>query len=158
MEVALDEQATVATGFLRGLVDRFGLQASIEVTQPDEETVSIHLTGDSLGLLIGPKGATLVALQDLTRTVVQRQTGAGNGRIYVDVSGYRQQRSTALARFAVKVANDAVARNQRIALEPMSAPDRKVVHDAVTGIAGIRTISEGEEPRRHVVIIPGDDD
>jgi len=154
MEVALDEQAGVATEFLSGLVDRFGLQATLEVQQPDDETLSIELTGDNLGLLIGPKGATLLAIQDLTRTVVQRRTGAGNGRIYVDVSGYRRQRSEALARFAAKVASDVQARGQRIALEPMSAPDRKVVHDALTDVPGIHTVSEGEEPHRRVVVVP----
>jgi spoIIIJ-associated protein len=87
---------------------------------------------------------------------VQRKTGAGNGRIYVDVSGYRQKRAEALARFTSKVASDVLAKQQRIALEPMSAPDRKVVHDTAAGIDGVHTLSEGEEPHRRVVIIPAD--
>jgi spoIIIJ-associated protein len=157
MDVALEEQGGVATEFLRGLVERFGLTAAIDVQQPDDDTLNIHLTGDDLGLLIGPKGATLLAVQDLTRTVVQRQTGAGNGRIYVDVAGYRQKRSEALARFTTKVAEDVRSSQQQIALEPMSAPDRKVVHDTAAGIPGVSTLSEGEEPRRRVVITPSED-
>jgi spoIIIJ-associated protein len=157
LDVALEEQGDVATAFLNGLVERFGLTADIEVQQPDDDTLHISLTGGDLGLLIGPKGATLLSVQDLTRTVVQRQTGAGNGRIYVDVSGYRQKRGEALARFTTKVAADVLASQQRVALEPMSAPDRKVVHDTATTIAGVTTLSEGEEPRRRVVIIPTGD-
>jgi spoIIIJ-associated protein len=157
MDVALDEQGDVATAFLTGLVERFGLTAEIDVQQPDDDTLNIALSGGDLGLLIGPKGATLLSIQDLTRTVVQRQTGAGNGRIYVDVSGYRQKRGEALARFTTKIAADVVASQQRVALEPMSAPDRKVVHDTATAIDGITTLSEGEDPRRRVVIIPTGD-
>lgn len=155
MEVALEEQGGVATEFLQGLVEHFGLSAAIEVSQSDaEETLNIELTGNDLGLLIGPKGSTLLSIQDLTRTVVQRRTGAGNGRIYVDVSGYRAKRAEALARFTAKVAADVLAKQQRIALEPMSAPDRKVVHDTAAGIDGVDTLSEGDEPRRRVVILP----
>jgi spoIIIJ-associated protein len=157
MDVALEDQGTVATEFLQGLVEGFGLVASIDVSQPDDDTLSIQLSGNDLGLLIGPKGATLLSIQDLTRTVVQRRTGAGNGRIYVDVSGYRQKRGEALARFTHKVAADVQASRQRVALEPMSAPDRKVVHDTVTAIEGVTTVSEGEEPRRRVVILPVED-
>jgi spoIIIJ-associated protein len=156
MEVALEEQGGVATEFLHGLVERFGLTAAIDVSQPDEDTLNIQLSGGDLGLLIGPKGATLLSIQDLTRTVVQRKTGAGNGRIYVDISGYRQKRAEALARFTTKVASDVLAKQQRIALEPMSAPDRKVVHDTAAAIDGVSTLSEGEEPRRRVVIIPAE--
>jgi spoIIIJ-associated protein len=156
MEVALEEQGGVASEFLHGLVERFGLTAAIDISQPDEDTLNIQLSGGDLGLLIGPKGATLLSIQDLTRTVVQRKTGAGNGRIYVDVSGYRQKRAEALARFTTKVASDVVANQQRIALEPMSAPDRKVVHDTASDIDGVSTLSEGEEPRRRVVIIPAE--
>jgi spoIIIJ-associated protein len=157
MDVALDEQGKVAEQFLHGLLERFGRTAAITLSQPDDDTLDIQLQGEDLGLLIGPKGATLLAIQDLTRTAVQRKTGAGNGRIHVDVGGYRQKRSEALARFAEKVAGDVLASGTRIALEPMSAPDRKVVHDALTDVAGVQTISEGEDAQRRVVILPADD-
>jgi spoIIIJ-associated protein len=157
MDVALDEQGKVAEHFLVGLLDSFGLAGQISVNVPDDDTIDIQVTGDDLGHLIGPKGATLLAVQDLTRTVVQRKTNAGNGRIFIDVAGYRQKRNAALARFAQKIADDVLASNTRVAMEPMSAPDRKTVHDAITEIAGVDTISEGEDALRHVVVIPAGD-
>jgi spoIIIJ-associated protein len=157
MDVPLDEQGKVAEQFLVGLLDSFGLSAQIAVSVPDDDTVDIQLTGGDLGLLIGPKGATLLSVQDLTRTVVQRKTSAGNGRIFIDVSGYRQKRNEALTRFAQKVAADVLSSQSRVALEPMSAPDRKTVHDAITGIDGVATVSEGEDALRHVVVVPAGD-
>jgi spoIIIJ-associated protein len=116
--------------------------------------VNLSLSGNDLGLLIGPKGATLLALQDITRTVVQRKTGATNGRIHVDVAGYRQKRSEALGRFARQVADQVRSTGTRRALEPMNPADRKVVHDALNEVPGVSTVSEGEEPERRVVIVP----
>src|SRR5204863_447379 len=82
-----------------GVVERMGGTAVIEIHERDEETVEVTVEGDELGLLIGPKGATLSALQDLARTVVQRKTGARSGRLLIDVSGYRQRRKEALDQF-----------------------------------------------------------
>jgi spoIIIJ-associated protein len=152
VDVALEEQAKVAETFLHGLVAEMGLSAEISVKQDGEESVELGLEGEGLGLLIGPKGATLLALQDLTRTVVQRKTGASNGRLWVDVSSYRQKRSAALARFAQQVAAQVVASGARKAMEPMSAADRKVVHDTVGEIPGVATLSEGEDANRRVVV------
>jgi spoIIIJ-associated protein len=89
--------------------------------------------------------------------VVQRQTGASNGRLNVDVGGYRQKRVEALIRFAQQVANDVQATSASKALEPMTAADRKVVHDALAEMPGVRTISEGEDDQRHVVVVPATD-
>jgi spoIIIJ-associated protein len=154
MTVPLEEQAEVAREFLDGLIDEMDLDAEIKVEHIDEDTVEINLEGDDLGLLIGPKGATLLALQDLARTVVQRKTQAGNGRLMLDVGGYRHKRKGALERFARQVAETVRTEGVRKVLEPMAAADRKIVHDTVNDIEGVRTISEGEEPRRCVVIIP----
>ena len=154
VEVPLDEQGRIAEEFLKGLISEFGLEASLRVTTSGDEEVRLDLSGSDLGLLIGQKGSTLLAVQDLTRTAVHHQTGAGNGRILVDVGAYRQKRSEALARFAQQLAEKVKETGSATALEPMAAPDRKVVHDALTGIEGVSTISEGEEPRRRVVIVP----
>ena len=154
MEVALEEQAAVAKDFLEGLIGEFGVSAAVTVERPDEDTIEMQVNGANLGLLIGPKGATLLAIQDLTRTVVHHRTGANNGRIHVDVGGYRQKRTEALIRFAQQVASTVRDSGQRTALEPMSAVDRKVVHDTISSIDGVSTVSEGEEPRRRVVILP----
>lgn len=154
MDVSLEEQGSVARAFLDGLVREMDLEADIVVVHPDEDTIEVNLEGADLGVLIGPKGATLFALQDLTRTVVQRKTSASNGRLLVDVSSYRQKRKAALERFARQLAEEVRDSGTRKVLEPMNASDRKVVHDTVNEIDGVATTSEGEDPNRRVVILP----
>jgi spoIIIJ-associated protein len=154
VEVALEEQGRIAEEFLQGLLAQFGLTGQIAIQQPDEDNIDLDINGSDLGLLIGPKGATLLSIQDLTRTVVQHKTGAGNGRINVDVGGYRHKRSLALANFARQVAGQVQTSGERRALEAMGSADRKVVHDALTDFEGVETLSEGEDPRRRVVIVP----
>ena len=154
VEVDLDQQAAVAVDFLTKLTAEFGVQATVNVARPDEDTVEVQLTGPDLGILIGPKGQTLVAVQNLTRTVVFNETGGNNGHINVDISGYRQKRTEALIRFAEQAADHVKTSGRRTALEPMSSIDRKIVHDTIANIDGVSTISEGEEPRRRVVVLP----
>jgi spoIIIJ-associated protein len=157
-DLTIDEQASVVSEFLLGLADRFGAEgATTETERVDDETVEISLQGDDLGLLIGPKGQTLYLVQELARTAVQRRGGGVHeGRVRIDIAGYRKKRSEALARFTEQVAADVVASGSAKALEPMNAADRKVVHDTANGIEGVRTTSEGEDPRRRVVILPAD--
>ncbi len=154
VEVDLEEQGKVATVFLTQLTAEFGLHPSIATTKVDDDTLEIQMTGSDLGLLIGPKGATLTAIQSLARTIVHYETGANNGHINIDVGGYRQKRTEALIRFAHQVAAKVKQSGTRTALEPMSAVDRKVVHDALSEIEGVSTVSEGEEPHRRVVVVP----
>ena len=152
--ITLEEQAKVAKEFLEGLLDRYGIEATIEVRELDEETVELAARGEGLGVLVGPKGATLAALQDVTRTVVQKHFPNRTDRILVDVAGYRERRVAALRRFTTEVAADVLESGTERALEPMSAADRKVVHDTVVTIDGVTSSSQGEEPRRFVVISP----
>lgn len=152
--VPMDRQAEEAMRFVNGLLDNFDLDADVTYEMLSDDMVQLRVTGDDLGLLIGPKGVTLSAVQELTRTVVQRKLRAHNGRILVDVAGYREKRKAALERFTRDLANEVISSGQRRVLEPMSPPDRKVVHDTVNEIDGVTTISEGEEPRRRVVIMP----
>jgi spoIIIJ-associated protein len=153
--IPLSEQGEVAAAFVRGVVERFGTpDASVSTHELDADTLEVRVEGEDLGLLIGPKGAALQSLQELTRTVVQRQTGARSGRILVDVSGYRARRKEALERFAHKIAEDVLASGTRVVLEPMNPSDRKVIHDTINDIDGVSTSSEGEEPRRRVVVSP----
>lgn len=153
-DVSLEEQGAEAAEFLSGLLERMNLSGEVSVENVDEDTVEVRVTGGELGILIGPRGNTLSAVQELTRTVVQRQLGAHNGRLLVDVAGYRQKRKVALERFTQEVAAEVRSSGQRRVLEPMSAADRKIVHDTANGIDGVSTTSEGEEPRRRVVILP----
>ena len=92
--------------------------------------------------------------EELVRTVVQRQTGGHGVRVHVDVAGYRAKRREALSEFARQLAERVRDEDAEQALEPMSASDRKVVHDVVAEVEGVSTTSEGEDPRRRVVIRP----
>lgn len=152
--ITLAEQAEVAKEFIEGLLDRYGLQATVEVRELDEQTVELAADGDGLGLLVGPKGSTLAALQDVTRTVVQRRFPHRTDRILVDVAKYRERRVAALQRFTQQVAAEVLESGTERALEPMSAADRKVVHDTVVTIDGVTSSSRGEEPSRFVVVSP----
>ena len=155
-EVTLEEQGAEAADFLKGLLERMELPAEVTAVVLDDENVEVQVEGENLGILIGPKGLTLTAVQEVTRTVVQRQLGAHYGRLLVDISGYRQKRKVALERFTAEVAEQVRSSGQRRVLEPMTAADRKIVHDAANGIEGVSTISEGEDPRRRVVVLPAD--
>lgn len=154
-EVPLEEQGDHAQDFLEGFLDVLDVEGEVEVeVKQEDEIILANIQGDQLGHLIGPRGNTLQALQELTRTSVQRQTGASNGRIIVDISGYRKQRSEALGRFATQIAHEVLESGSSRTLEPMNPADRKVVHDAVNNIEGVETISEGEQNRRCVTIRP----
>ena len=145
----------VGEEFLSGLITAFGVRGSVTRTLLDEgDTLELAVEGDDVGMLIGPRGATLAAIQELTRTVAQRKAAEGQPRIVVDVAGYRKDRREALERFTRDVAAQVVASGVVRVLEPMPPADRKVVHDTVNTIDGVSTTSEGEEPRRRVVIQP----
>lgn len=153
--ITLDEHVEAVETFVRGLVEAFGVEATIEVAEIDEETREVQVIGDDLGLLIGPRGLTLQAVHELARTVVYRAAPGGqDGRVRIDIGGYRERRRQALEQFATKIAEEVVSSGTARALEPMSPPDRKVVHDTINGVDGVRTTSEGEEPRRRVVVLP----
>jgi spoIIIJ-associated protein len=150
----LDEEAEAAKEFLVGLLDALDADATVSSRIVEDETIEVAVTGGDLGLLIGPKGQTLAAVQELTRTVVQRRLGGRHGRLLVDVAEYRRKRRVALERFTTEVAGQVLATGTAKVLEPMTPPDRKVVHDTVNDIEGVSTTSEGEEPYRRVAITP----
>ena len=152
--LTLEQQGEAAQQFLSGLVREFGLEATVTWSQVDEDTILVAANGDDLGLLVGPRGATLAAVQDLTRTFVQRQSENRTDRILVDVAGYREKRAAALQRFALGLAEEVKTSGEERALEPMSPADRKVIHDAINDVDGVETRSAGVEPSRHVVIAP----
>ena len=152
--MTLEEQGEVGRAFVADLLGEFGMEGTVETRLLDEDTVEIAALGEDLGILVGPRGSTLAALQDLTRAVVQRQCPSRTDRILVDVAGYRERRSAALKRFSVQIAEEVLVSGQEKALEPMSPADRKAVHDAINEMAGVETRSEGEDPNRHIVIAP----
>ena len=143
--------SAVAATFLEGLVKSAGLSGTVSA-KVEGEHIDIDVLGDDLGFLVGTKGATLLAVQDLTRVVSQRRLGDHETRLRVDVAGYREKRREALSRFALKVAEDVKTSGQARALEPMNSSDRKIVHDALTEVNGVSTRSEGSDPFRRVVV------
>jgi spoIIIJ-associated protein len=154
-DVDLQAHTAIVTEFITGLVDAFGYDGEIETEDLDDENVEVRVQGSDLGLMVGPKGNTLTAIQELSRTVVHRRVpGTAEGRVRIDVAGYRQRRREALERFTQSVAAEVRESGVQKALEPMNPADRKVVHDTVNEIDGVTTLSEGEEPRRRVVVVP----
>ena len=148
------DEVEVAETFVTGLLDTFGTPYTLERRELEGDAVELNVQGEGLGLLIGPKGQTLGAVQELTRTVVQRKSRGRSSRVAIDVAGYRQARRQALERFAQQAAEQVKASGVARVLEPMPPNDRKIVHDAINPIEGVSTTSEGEEPRRRVVITP----
>jgi spoIIIJ-associated protein len=155
-ELDIDEQRDAVEDFLTGLVEAFGRpEATVTVKADEEGTLEAAVEGDELGLLVGPKGATLQAVHELVRSMVQRRfVGQAHARVRVDVAGYRARRKEALERFTRTVADEVLSSGRAKVLDPMMASDRKVVHDVANDIEGVRTASEGEEPFRRVIIQP----
>jgi spoIIIJ-associated protein len=155
--ISLAEQGAIAKEFLEGLLVSMEIKAEVSVKELDEETVELSVNANpptELGVLVGPRGTTLQALQEVTRTVVQSKSPSRTDRILVDVAQYRERRVAALGRFAQQVASEVIETGEERALEPMSAADRKAVHDSLSEDARVATRSEGEDPRRFVVVSP----
>ncbi len=158
--MTLTEQADIAEAFVTGLASEFGEAVAFERTEVDENEIRVVVSGENLGRLIGRRGSTATAIDELVRTVLQRQAGGGrDGRVRVDVGGVAARREEALRAFCIKIAAQVRDSGKEIALEPMRGSDRKIVHDAMTSEDGVDTTSEGEDPNRRVVVVPaGNDD
>jgi len=152
----LEAQQAAVEGFLTDLLAAFGRpDATIAIAVGEDEALEASVDGSELGLLVGQKGVTLAAVQELVRSMVQRQfVGQPHARVRVDVAGYRARRKEALARFATSIAESVKESGVAKALDPMGSADRKVVHDTVNEIEGVVTVSEGEDAARRVVIRP----
>jgi spoIIIJ-associated protein len=153
----LEDQGEVAADFLEGLLTRMGLSADVEPAF-EGGTMYVDVLGEgpddeNMGLLIGRHGQTLEALQELTRAVVGQRTGM-RARVVVDVEDYRRRQRARLESRAREVAKRVAKSGQEEEFEPMSSFDRKVVHDAVSSMAGVQSSSRGEDPERRVVVRP----
>jgi len=147
----LEVEGDVAADYLEGLLDIADLDGDIDMdVEGDRAMVSI--VGEDLSQLVGAKGVVLEALQELTRLAVTRETG-DRTRLMLDIGGFRAERREELTEIGTKAALDAREKGESVRLSPMSAFERKVVHDAVAA-QGCSSESEGEEPRRYVVVIP----
>jgi len=145
--------AVEAEKFVGGLLGALELEGSC-VVHRDAEELEVVIEGENLGLLIGPRGTTLLAVQDLVRVASQRRIGDHDTRLRVDVNGYREKRREALSRFALTQADAVVSSGEARELEPMPSADRKVIHDALVERTDVTTKSEGDDPYRRVVILP----
>jgi spoIIIJ-associated protein len=151
----LADEESDAAALLRDLVARvtaaFGLPCRIEVEE-DEETLRATVSGGDLGVLIGRHGQTIDAVQYLASAVVFR-SGVRKG-VVVDAAGYRSRRQATLETLARRAAKQAAEHGEPVALEPMTAPERRIVHEALKDDPAVETGSEGVEPYRHVVVAP----
>lgn len=147
----LEQEGEIAADYLEELLEIADLDGDLDMdVEGDRATVSI--VGANLPQLVGENGEVLEALQELTRLAVYRETGE-RSRLMLDVSGHRAACRTALEEQAATVVAEVKASGEPVSLEPMSPFERKVVHDAVAA-AGLKSESDGVEPRRHVVVLP----
>src|SRR3954470_12617509 len=148
------ELAATVRELLELIVREIGIRAN-PATEEDDDTVAAASPGRDLGLLIGKHGQTIDAIQYLANAIVYRGQIEDRKAIVGDAAGYRERRKATRDALAVRSAERAVSRGQRVELEPMTAVERKVVHLRLKDYPGVTTESEGTEPNRFVVIAPG---
>ena len=151
--VTPDEVGAAAVAFMEGLTAAFGAEGDVDVAIDGIE-LEVTVSGSELGLLVGPGGRTLNAVQDLARVAAQRRLGDHETRLRVDVAGYRERREAALTAFARDVAEQVRTSGTARSLEPMTSADRKVVHDALNEEDGVSSRSVGDDPDRRIIVEP----
>ena len=148
----LVQEGDIAGDYLERLLDIVDYDGDIDLDVEGDRAV-VAVIGDGLQGLVGPNGATLDALQELTRLAVQQQTGL-RSRLMLDVGGYRARRRTQLTAIAQDAAAEVASSGSPVRLDAMNPFERKVVHDVIAASAGVHSESEGEEPNRRVVVLP----
>ncbi|WP_077329831.1 RNA-binding cell elongation regulator Jag/EloR [Virgibacillus siamensis] len=138
--------------YLKEVTDKLNVE-TIVTTAVEGNHVTFDLSGEKIALLIGKRGQTLNALQYLVHLVLNKD-GKQYYTVTVDAEGYRQRRKDTLESLAVKMSEKAVRLNKKVALEPMPAFERKIIHSALQGKGKVSTYSDGVEPHRHIVIKP----
>ena len=147
----LENEGDIAADYLEELLDIADLDGDLDM-DVEGDRASVQIGGADLSQLVGRNGEVLEALQELTRLAVYRETGE-RSRLMLDVDGHRAQQRERLVALAETSIAEVKESGESVSLEPMSAFERKVVHDAVAA-AGLGSESEGEEPRRRVVVLP----
>jgi len=146
-------QAAIVRELLERTVAASGVPASVRIDEGDEELVAT-LVGPDLGVLIGRHGQTIDALQYLANAIGHRTQGEDRLRVVVDASGYRARRAATLETVAREAAERAAGTGHRVELEPMTAVERRIVHELLKDDPEVETSSEGSEPARFVVVLP----
>lgn len=147
----IEEQARIAREFLEGLVEAYGLEGSVTTRVEDDEIIVADVSGEQTEALVGIRGSVRAAIHEITRTVLQRH-GQDSARLRLDIAGYAERRRQALTIYAGQLIEQLNTEGGEIMLEPMSPADRKVIHDVASAHDGITSYSEGEPPRRYVVL------
>jgi spoIIIJ-associated protein len=149
----LEREGDIAADYLEELLDIADLDGDLDI-DVEADRAAVSIVGADLSQLVGADGKVLEALQELTRLAVYRETGE-RSRLMLDISGFRADKRARLTKLAEETVADVQAQGTPAKLEPMSPFERKIVHDAVAA-AGLRSESEGVEPRRYVVVHPAD--
>ena len=147
----LEREGDIAADYLEELLDIADLDGDLDM-DVEGDRASVSIVGGDLTKLVGRNGEVLEALQDLARLAVLRETGE-RSRLMLDIGGHRARRRTVLEGIGRDAVEKVKATGERVALSPMTAFERKVVHDVVAD-AGLESESEGVEPRRYVVVLP----
>ncbi|WP_326550695.1 Jag family protein [Micromonospora sp. NBC_01813] len=150
----LFQQSEIAADYVEGLLDILDYDGDIDELVTAGRPM-VEVVGGQLGALVGQRGATLEALQELTRLAIFRQTGTPS-RLLLDVGGYRANRRKELVAVAKNAVEKVKEYGEPVRLEPMSAFERKCVHDVVNALDGVLSESEGVEPTRRIVVRPAD--
>ena len=148
-----DERIDRVRELLEQVSDALGLDAEVRIDEDADRILGV-LEGDDLGLFIGRHGQTIDAVQHLAFKIANRDTPRGGIRVVVDAAGYRARREQLLHRQADQAAADAINGRRPVALDAMSATERKVVHEHLKDRDDVETYSEGTEPDRHLVVAP----
>jgi len=146
-------QATLVRELLERAVAATGVPATVLIDESGDELVAT-LVGPDLGVLIGRHGQTIDALQYLANAIGHRDTGDDRRRVVVDAAGYRARRTAALEATSRRAAEQAAATGRRVELEPMTAVERRIVHELLKDDPEVETVSEGTEPNRFLVVVP----
>ena len=146
-----DEKARQIITFLEGLLEHMGSTAKVKVYLDPEGRYKVILEGEKLGALIGRRGETLDAIQQLTNYSVNK-SGEKRVRVHVDAENYRLKREESLQRLAQKMAAKAIKYRRNVTLDPMNAYERHVIHTALQDVAGVTTYSMGTDPNRRVIV------
>jgi spoIIIJ-associated protein len=147
----LEQEGEIAADYLEELLDIADLDGDLDM-DVEGDRAAVSIVGADLSQLVGPHGEVLEALQELTRLAVYRETGE-RSRLMLDISGYRAKKRAQLERLAAETVAEVKETGDAVELDPMSPFERKVIHDAVA-VAGLKSESEGVEPRRYVVVLP----
>jgi len=152
LEERLVAEGEIAGDYLEELLDLLDFDGDIDLDVEGNRAVVSIDGGEDLGKLVGRKGEVLDALQELTRLAVHQKTGE-RSRLMLDIASWRRRRREELAALGEKVARRVLETGEREQLAPMTPFERKIVHDAVAGVDGVRSESEGVEPSRRVVVL-----